>query len=454
MGSEEVEKEQNSKKQLCKSIAQVAFSHIGLCLIVFSYCVLGGVLFELLEKDNEIQACVDSRKEYIDMENETLFSLLDVVLNNQLNSEAADAQLLGVFETFRNNSFSISYDGSWCEGYGQPDGPMHEWTFAGGLFFSMTVITTIGYGHISPKTMWGRILCISYAMIGIPLMLLFLSNIGDILADVFRYVYAKVICCGCMRPKRKGRQQEDQRSDTSSPDIHEPHSDEKPKFSTIAKLEPGFATIIAQRQMGSRARIVNTGSTSTHEGIEVTQRIGSMGGQPHAIKTLGSSDLAERSRRLRLESGHSTEPLIIDDASEIDEEEDWEEINKVSVPLTVSLGIIGLYIIGGAVLFKYWEGWDMLQSSYFCFITLSTIGFGDVTPGRDFSDPLANVRLIIGTIYSIFGMAILSMCFTLMQEEMTAKFQWVGRKLGVIEKDDGDESVHEELGGDRNQSEC
>ena len=46
----------------------------------------------------QVAACVDARKEYDDMENETLFSLLDVVLNNQLNSDAADAQLLGVFQ--------------------------------------------------------------------------------------------------------------------------------------------------------------------------------------------------------------------------------------------------------------------------------------------------------------------------------------------------------------------
>lgn len=144
MGSEEIEKDKNSKSSLCKSIAQAAFSHIGLCIIVIIYCIIGGLLFELLEKENEIAACIESREEYLDMENETLFSLLDVVLSNPLNSAAADAQLVGVFETFRNNSLSIGYDGKWCEGYGHSDGPMHEWNFAGGLFFSMTVITTIG----------------------------------------------------------------------------------------------------------------------------------------------------------------------------------------------------------------------------------------------------------------------------------------------------------------------
>lgn len=39
------------------------------------------------------------------------------------------------------------------------------------------------------------------------------------------------------------------------------------------------------------------------------------------------------------------------------------------------------YIFLGAVLFKAWEGWDYLDGSYFCFISLSSIGFGDLVPG-------------------------------------------------------------------------
>jgi len=39
------------------------------------------------------------------------------------------------------------------------------------------------------------------------------------------------------------------------------------------------------------------------------------------------------------------------------------------------------YICGGAVLFAKWEDWNLLDGSYFCFISLSTIGFGDIVPG-------------------------------------------------------------------------
>lgn len=39
------------------------------------------------------------------------------------------------------------------------------------------------------------------------------------------------------------------------------------------------------------------------------------------------------------------------------------------------------YILLGASLFEAWEKWNYLDGSYFCFISLSSIGFGDLVPG-------------------------------------------------------------------------
>ena len=47
----------------------------------------------------------------------------------------------------------------------------------------------VGYGHIAPKTSWGQVITILYAIFGIPLTLFTITNLGFIMATAFRFIY-------------------------------------------------------------------------------------------------------------------------------------------------------------------------------------------------------------------------------------------------------------------------
>lgn len=95
------------------------------------------------------------------------------------------------------------------------DGRDIQWSFSGAFLYSLTVITTIGiglislfkntfkqqyfiptgYGNVAPRSPWGKMITIIYGIVGMPLFLLYLSNVGDILARGFKWTFAR--CCQC-----------------------------------------------------------------------------------------------------------------------------------------------------------------------------------------------------------------------------------------------------------------
>ncbi|XP_031408047.1 potassium channel subfamily K member 17-like [Meleagris gallopavo] len=58
---------------------------------------------------------------------------------------------------------------------------LDRWDFSGSFFFSISAVTTIGYGNLSPSTAAGRIFCILFALFGIPLNLVLMNEIGQLM---------------------------------------------------------------------------------------------------------------------------------------------------------------------------------------------------------------------------------------------------------------------------------
>jgi len=59
-----------------------------------------------------------------------------------------------------------------------------------------------GYGHVVPVTTWGYLAVTFYALVGVPLMLVFLANVGDLMARGFRLCYGRVCCYICWKRRR------------------------------------------------------------------------------------------------------------------------------------------------------------------------------------------------------------------------------------------------------------
>ncbi len=55
-----------------------------------------------------------------------------------------------------------------------------------------------------------------------------------------------------------------------------------------------------------------------------------------------------------------------------------------------------IILILGTFVYHYLEGWSYLDSFYFSFITLTTIGFGDFAPQTDAGKVFTIVYIIIG----------------------------------------------------------
>ncbi len=65
----------------------------------------------------------------------------------------------------------------------------------------------------------------------------------------------------------------------------------------------------------------------------------------------------------------------------------------------VLLLLASFTIIIGVLFYRFYEGWTWIESLYFCVVTLTTVGFGDMAPSSD-------VSMLFTTVYIIIGLGI------------------------------------------------
>ncbi|XP_063419180.1 potassium channel subfamily K member 18-like [Mytilus trossulus] len=336
-------------KVLLKKFLIFLFSHVGLTCLVIGYSIFGAIIFQSLEQGNEKQSRIittNLRKETLnDLWNTTY--LLNIFEKPNWTERVENTLRLFEKQIYKA-TMQLGWDGRSDEAVGEL-----QWSFTGSLFYSVSVITTIGYGHITPKTTWGRIVTMIYAFFGIPLTLLCLANIGSLLGKGFQIFYNRI------------------------------------------------PVVRNKRDFGIGTALPLPATTIQHK------------------KVIGEDGTITEEKNLIVYIPSRTLPP------------------PQHVPIIVCSLLVITYTLIGTFLFHLWEtSWGILQSAYFCFITLSTIGFGDVVPGHSLDSWQSQPKQFIGVMYLLFGLTLLAMCFDLLQEQVRTFAKWFGEWIGIVEVED------------------
>ncbi|PBC32061.1 TWiK family of potassium channels protein [Apis cerana cerana] len=187
---------------------------------------------------------------------------------------------------------------------------IERWSILQAVFFASTVLTTIGYGNVVPSTNGGRMFCILFAFVGIPLTLIVIADLGKL--------FARGVVKIALAMKSK-----------------------LPLYFSFSCIPTNLA---GRRSLGAFTAIV----------------------------------------------------------------------------------LLFLYLACGAGMFMLWEDdWNFFDGFYFCFVTMTTIGFGDLVPKKP-------KYTLLCTLYILIGLALTSTIIELVRRQYAQSWRRLQRLSGPL----------------------
>ncbi|KAL3981534.1 Ion channel family protein [Acanthocheilonema viteae] len=215
------------------------------------------------------------------------------------------------------------------------------WSLMDSIVFCFTVITTIGYGNVAPKTMQGRLFVIAYGVLGIPFTMLAIASLGKFLAEILKGItqlsarlVKKIFCCNSK-----------------------------------------------QKQFKKKEALI--------------------------------SDLKDDDNKQKISNDDD-----LSDNSEVKKVKKWGEALVLIVAFFIYI------IIGSIVIASYEPEMDFFGAIYFNFVSLTTIGLGDLVPKNE-------KYLVLTLIYSAVGLALTTIAIEIAAEYLKM-LHYFGRKIDNV----------------------
>ncbi|NXL52047.1 KCNKI protein, partial [Podilymbus podiceps] len=364
-------------KRACKKIFWAVFPHACFILSLVIYAFLGALMFSHIEGNRKVNLSEEYRKFL-----QNLWYISRNLSDNMTENEEIFKEKIHALLSAAERDWFVN--------------PKDIWTFFGSLFFCCTVFTTVGYGNTYPVTRIGKYLCMLYALFGIPLMFLVLTDMGDILATVlsksyneFRKLQSKILTSKLCSVFMCNKGDELKSRAQSKAIINEPLT-----IMEVLKSQPGV-----------KRKPIKYRNAEIFEMLIARENEDKKPSRNKSIERWSSCPELARGK---------TMSRVIENFDKI-----GKQLEKLDVPIVLMVLVIFVYISCAAAILPNWETrLDFQEAFYFCFITLTTIGFGDTQ--------LEHPKFFLFfSLYIIIGMEIVFIAFKLGQDRLIGLYKKV-----------------------------